>query len=246
MKIAEALEKGCTAYTKQVRSPYSCGMTRVTANKKMGGGDNFITVGEWKDREMFQVSLEERATCPDSCPFKHQGGCYGDNMPFATRLSHDEPEMLLTRLELDLFRYRNACRPPVVRLHVLGDFFSVGYAKFWVEAARSNKCAVFGFTAHQPDSEIGRVLNAGRWVDGFRMRFSHYLGPCGALVAGVTPAWDTVESVRCPHEIYGIHCKDCGLCWETETPILFTYHGQKTYQKAAQVIAAELKESNHE
>lgn len=242
MQIKEAMEQKCSAFQKQLRDPYwTKALKSVSGNRKMGGGESLITVGRWEGREMLQLSLEERATCPVSCPLNKDGGCYGDRMHTAHRIDHRNPGLLMSRIGMDL---ANAVvgGVPVVRLHVLGDFFSLQYAQFWHVEVKMGRCSIFGFTAHAEKSLIGNYLrDVNRITPEFRMRFSHDTGPWGALVAGVSPGWDTVETIRCPHELYGLHCKDCGICWEVPTPVLFTYHGRETYQKEAQQIAKGLR-----
>jgi hypothetical protein len=44
-------------------------------------------------------------------------------------------------------------------LHVLGDFYSADYVRFWTRALKAFPALhVFGFTAHDPKSEIGARL----------------------------------------------------------------------------------------
>ena len=62
---------------------------------------------------------------PDAVP------CYGHNMPFADRMDHESPDFY-NALERDV-DYLNAKHPVglAIRLHELGDFFSLDYVSFW-------------------------------------------------------------------------------------------------------------------
>ncbi len=61
-----------------------------------------------------------------------------------------------------------------VRLHALGDFANLTYARFWLDAVRAvGRLHLFGFTAHDRTSEIGATLEeASQNWDRLRMRFS--------------------------------------------------------------------------
>ena len=61
---------------------------------------------------------------PDAVP------CYGRNMPFADRMDHESPDFY-NALERDV-EYLNAKNPVgfAIRLHELGDFFSLNYVSF--------------------------------------------------------------------------------------------------------------------
>ena len=92
-----------------------------------------------------KLTLEERATCPASChAFDY---CYGNSMHYARRVKHG------TRFELRLIDEVAALADQhrqgfVIRLHVLGDFYSEHYAKVWTELlARVPALRVYGYTA---------------------------------------------------------------------------------------------------
>lgn len=77
---------------------------------------------------IYTLTLEERATCPTSC--KHWTTCYGNNMPYAKRIEHGKA--LMRGLEFEVARLL-AVRDRVgilIRLHALGDFWSVEYVAF--------------------------------------------------------------------------------------------------------------------
>lgn len=124
---------------------------------------NRVTKGPWKGMRIFTLTLEERKTCPASC-FRWET-CYGNNMPFARRVNIDNE--YLDRLEDELRALNAKGRGFVVRLHVLGDFYSVGYVhqwEYWLDIFP--KLHVFGYTAWSAGTPIGdavRELSTLRW-----------------------------------------------------------------------------------
>ena len=51
-----------------------------------------ISKGKWAGMPMFQMSLQERASCPSTC--KQWAACFGNNMAFAHRIDHTHPEFM--------------------------------------------------------------------------------------------------------------------------------------------------------
>lgn len=89
---------------------------------------------------IYQLTLEERATCPSSC--FNWARCYGNGMHMARR--HRAGRDLELKLMEDLADL-GVDHPQgfIVRLHTLGDFYSVGYVKFWgrmIEPGTSAPC----------------------------------------------------------------------------------------------------------
>ena len=108
---------------------------------------------------MFTLTLEERATCPTTCTLLWE--CYGNSLPFSRRHEHGPA---LEEAIAGEIRKHLATRPDgiVVRLHLLGDFYSANYAAFWLTLIRRHRrLRVFGYTAHPADSDIGRIIMAG-------------------------------------------------------------------------------------
>jgi hypothetical protein len=73
----------------------------------------------------------------------------------------------------------------LVRLHVLGDFYSVDYAELWAEALEAYPALhIFGYTARDPQSDIGQVVcqMLGVWPERFHIRFSGWNGPNNGAV----------------------------------------------------------------
>jgi len=50
---------------------------------KLGGR---VLTGTFKGYYLYDLTLEERATCPKTC--EHWRTCYGNHMPFSTRLTN--------------------------------------------------------------------------------------------------------------------------------------------------------------
>jgi len=204
-------------------------------NRKLG---DRIVKGPWKGMPLFHLTLEERKTCPEAC-FNWRT-CYGNGMPKARRHSTEEIEARLIVELVDLGR-----RYPggfVVRLHTLGDFFSVDYVDLWKRALlKVPPLHVFGYTAHPRDSEIGQAIydqTCLSW-DRFAIRFSSKdPAPQGATTIFRRPESATVpEGIVCPAETGATDCcGTCGLCWAPgarDKTIVFVAHGQEFLQPVA-------------
>ena len=219
----ESLDKmnsGHTIYTKSVKVvefyPYQA--LKPVKNKKLG---KKVTVGMHKDRPIFTLTLEERATCPRTCG--HWNDCYGNNMPFAHRISHGEG--LAQKLYADLTQIQKKHDKFLVRLHVLGDFYSVDYVKFWEKClAKFPGLAIWGYTHWHPGTDIGDEINrirTAQW-DRFSVRYSDYIKD--VLSANSEEVAD--KGVICPEQTgKAKSCADCGLCWAMKKqPVIFKTH----------------------
>lgn len=186
----------------------------VKDNNKLGKGDMFISKGKWRGMAMYALTLEERATCTRSC--RQWDNCYGNNMMWAHRVDHQDPEFLPT-LEREV-KVLTLQHPHgfVVRLHVLGDFYSPAYVGFWQDLVDKHpELHIFGFTHHRAGAihEAIRALNSDRvWI-----RFSDAGGEMSANVEG--------DGIQCPEQSGKTKsCLTCGLCWSTKAAIRFTEH----------------------
>lgn len=219
----ESLDKmndGRTIYTKSVKVvefyPYQA--LKPVKNKKLG---KKVTVGMHKDRPIFTLTLEERATCPRTCG--HWDDCYGNNMPFAHRISHGEG--LAQKLYADLTQIQKKHDKFLVRLHVLGDFYSVDYVQFWERClAKFPGLAIWGYTHWHPGTDIGDEINrirTAQW-DRFSVRYSDYIQD--VLSANSEEVAD--KGVICPEQTgKAKSCADCGLCWAMKKqPVIFKTH----------------------
>lgn len=155
--------------------------------------------------------------------------CYGNHMPWSLRLQAG-PE-LEAQLEHEL-KGLQAKHPKgfVVRLHILGDFYSVEYVQRWIYwLDRFPALHVFGYTARAYNDPIGiavRDLARVRW-DRFAIRSSgRALGPHPASV--VVESEDEAkreEAILCPAQTDKTSCcATCALCWSTLKAIAFLRH----------------------
>lgn len=66
-------------------------------SRKLG---SIIEKGKFKGYALYQLSLEERATCPMNCDAR--GVCYGNNMQFARRHRITDLELFHERLDAEI------------------------------------------------------------------------------------------------------------------------------------------------
>lgn len=189
-------------------------------SRKLG---KIIVKGCWKGMPIYSLTLEERETCPRTCVA--WAICYGNNMPFALRILDDGT--LTRRLWAELAAL--SARHPagfVVRLHVLGDFYSRDYVRFWRESlAEFPALHVFGFTARAPSEPIGGdlVVLVSDEPDRFVIRFSGagYDTHCAEVVDHPAHA----KGIPCPAQTDENRCcATCGLCWQSDRTISFVKH----------------------
>lgn len=203
------------------------------ANNSKIGGD--VLVGWLRGAHIVTLTLEERATCPKSCGLWQ--ACYGNAMPHSRRWRHGDA--LLERLKVEIADLCAGHETVLVRLHVLGDFWSLAYVLFWQEMLeRHANLFVFGFTAHGRKSEIGALIAEVRsWHEKegrqrFFIRHSETTGPWGAFTIDFpTDRLRIGDAVVCPEQRDGMegspkrmHCGACGLCWKSDVPIVFVMH----------------------
>lgn len=113
-------------------------------NDKTG---DLTTTDLWKGDRILSLTLAERVTCPDTCI--HWSDCYGNNMFRAVRYSTDG---LIDRLAHDIAKL-NPKKQYAIRLHILGDFWSIEYVNFWRMVMETYpNIRIFGFTAHEIDN----------------------------------------------------------------------------------------------
>lgn len=194
-----------------------------------------VTKGKWRGMPIYALTLEERATCPWSCA--NWLLCYGNSMPYSRR--HAAGGDLLAALQLELRTLQ--CSYPggfLVRLHVLGDFYSADYVSCWSRWLDEFPALhIFGYSAWPIDSEIGKAVHglAGRRWDRFAIRQSHTEpGPRRAIT--VTQNGDHQSVVVCPAQTgKTATCGSCGLCWAAaaqDKTIAFIQHGMRRSPKA--------------
>lgn len=214
-----------TRYRKSVK-PASDNMLKPgTNNAKLGG---VVTAKKWQGMVMYSLTLEERATCPTSC--QQWTNCYGNNMPFAHRFSHEDPDFL-SKLDTQLSKLAKKHQQGfVVRLHVLGDFYNDVYVKWW--RAMLNKYPAlhaFGYTHRDMYSPEGmHILHMNNTMpDRWQIRFSDNPVPLmSAHVVQKDYAPIKGSEIVCPEQLgTAKSCADCGLCWSAPNrKIMFVEH----------------------
>jgi len=209
-----AVLKGTTIFLQSVKSPTKVArlLQPGQQNAKLGG---MIKKGKWSGMPIYSLTLEERKTCPKTCD--QWRTCYGNNMPFANRIDHQSRKFfgeLEQEVKVLASKHSGGF---VVRLHVLGDFYSMAYVRFWEALLLKHKnLRIFGYTHRQKDTPIGRAISSlntmGAWV-----RWSDAGGSMSANVEG--------EGITCPEQLGKTKsCSTCGLCWSTPLAINFLRH----------------------
>lgn len=204
-----AVAEARTVYPASVREPDGNVLKSGDNQRKIG---KKVTKGAWKGFPIFVLTLEERATCPRSC--QQYLACYGNNMRFAARYKHGPALEASLRTELKHLQKRFP-KGFVVRLHLLGDFPTLGYVRFWEEMLNEFPALhVFGYTAWLQNTRIGQAiadLRSRRWMR-FAVRTSGAMtGPRTVVVA---KEWPTIKAIVCPAQTGKTKsCSSCGLCW---------------------------------
>lgn len=220
-----ALSEARTIYPSGVHDPSEPGDLLKSGhhNPKVGAK---VTKGPWAGMPIYTLALEERATCPPTC--RQWRACMGNNMPFQTRWRHGEDFEFWLQREIAALQLEHP-RGFVVRLHVLGDFYSVGYVTLW--RAMMGACPalhVFGFTARidvddpitQAIARIRREHRARWWV-----RFSDAGEPVMSTEIVDLPEHASPGSIVCPQQTgKTLSCGTCGLCWASTTNITWLRH----------------------
>jgi hypothetical protein len=174
---------------------------------------------------IYTLSLEERKTCPSSC--RHWQTCYGNNMPFAKRIDHTDPDFIpkLAREVATLCIQRKGV---LIRLHALGDFFSIEYVEFWMRMLRTySNLAIYGYTARHPVTPIGDAiwLMNRRWPRRCMVRFSDGQLPEMSTVSIGDETGCPPNAFVCPEQTGKTRCcATCGACWSTAKNVAFMEH----------------------
>lgn len=189
-------------------------------SRKIG---KMVVKGARRGWPIFTLTLEERATCPRSCQaFSY---CYGNSMQAAERIVAGAELELVLWDELAALQ-RKSPGGFMVRLHVLGDFYSLGYVRLWKRAlAQFPALHVFGFTARDPHhDEIGIILR--RMVEADWSRFAvRFSGMSGPLLASQLMPDHHAAAIPCPAQTEATSCcAACALCWHSKRSIAFAKH----------------------
>lgn len=226
-------------------------------NAKIGKA---VEKGPWGGMPIFTLTLEERKTCPRSCAMWRD--CYGNAMQWSPRWDHTDPAFLPT-LQAEIITLGRA-NPKgfVVRLHVLGDFFSVRYVYFWAEMlAVVPSLRVYGYTARtvlDADPESARIAQAlAVLTDGMWSRFAVRtsggdpdVADALAIVVDTPEEAKERDAILCPSQTSATEtCGTCGLCWSESArgrTIAFLRHGMKRTSGPRQPKAAPQPEPKSE
>ena len=210
---------------------YGHKLLKQSNNSKLG---KVVGKGAFVKKPLYSLSLVEREMgCPKSC--HHWDSCYGNNMPFAHRFKTDKRkkvfrDILLTEIQDLLKKHKFGIH---IRLHVLGDFFSRDYIKFWNTILMLYpKISIYGYTAHSPKSMLGKqiknvISNIG--FDRFAIRFSNANVELSANSTEYKPKLlknVSYKPIICPEQLDKVaNCVSCGLCWNSNAKqILFKTH----------------------
>lgn len=221
-----ALISGHTIYPTTVRAGRDRWALKSGENSAKVGG--LIMKGKWTGFPVYTLTLEERATCPTSC--HHWRSCFGNKMQYADRVAAGpDLEWRLPR-EIALLE---AYHPNgfAVRLHILGDFYSVEYVDLWRRLLERHPALnIFGYTArHDKDDAIADALKAmvqDQWKR-FAIRFSNAPESFGApaTISVEHPFQVPAGTVQCPEQIGKTEsCSTCALCWQSKRRIAFLQH----------------------
>jgi hypothetical protein len=224
-----ALMQGRTIYPSTVVHPRGVkhALKSGVHAAKIGG---VVMKGDWRGLPVFTLSLEERATCPMSC--RHWRSCYGNHMHLSERLQHG-PD-LEWRLERELGWLEVRCQTGfVVRLHVIGDFYSVEYVNFWRRMiANIPTLRVYGYTArwdYEKDPIARALMDFAheQWAGErrFAIRFSNAPAEHCTTITIEHPYQKPDDAILCPQQTGQTEsCSTCALCWSTTRRIAFLQH----------------------
>lgn len=179
--------------------------------------------GKWSGMPIYTLTLEERKTCPRDCELFRS--CYGNRMPWSTRLPYGAALEGKIEIELSAFQIKHP-RGFIIRLHVLGDFYSVEYVQKWEAWLHKYPALrVFGYTARH--DEIGLAIKkivANQW-DRFAVRSSNGMMAGIPKTKTIKSAADAADYIVCPVQTGATSCcSTCALCFNSTKPIAFLAH----------------------
>jgi hypothetical protein len=196
-------------------------------NSKIGGD---VLKGRLRGARIYTLTLEERATCPRSCAMWR--ACYGNSMQHPKRWRHGP--VLQRQIAAEVAALCAPGAPVLIRLHILGDFYSFDYLRLWTFLLDAYpNLNIFGFTAWAPGTEIGDGIARVRAALGarFAIRHSGRGGPWGSFTIDFPTERRRIgDAVVCPEQADamggkpGRHCGNCCLCWQSDLPIVFVEH----------------------
>ena len=238
-KTARAIQNKTTMYQYKVkeapREPLKSTGLRVlkpaksnTKLSKRSGQRILKGPKTFRGKYLYNLTLIERETCPSEC--QQWKKCFGNSTPFGIRY---KPGIELEEaLEADLhFLAQKHPEGFVVRLHILGDFYSVGYVTFWRKMLRANlNLAIYGYTHRRHGTDIGNAVAA--MVLDFRDRVSILRSdwqdqgdPLAKALVIPDEASAEPEIVICPEQTGKTEsCLTCGICFHGKISVQFLEH----------------------
>ena len=217
-----------TIYKKNIHdlNEYKFKTIKDSTNIKLG---KKVIKGMYNNYKLKTVTLIERETCPSDCI--HWSDCYGNNMPFAHRMKHNDQNLLQKKIYNELLNSTNQLL--LIRLHVLGDFFNVKYVKFWSIMLNTFKnIAIYGYTANNINSKIELSRDIAQEIIKLNYsKHSHIRFSNDLTNSFSANSYDVVKPVKgksilCPvQENKTANCGTCGLCWNQKSQsIIFKTH----------------------
>jgi len=221
-----AVTEGRTLFASTVREPTERDWLLKSAehNRKIG---SHVTKGKLAGFPIYSLTLEERASCPRSC--EHWRSCYGNHQHWNQRWVHGPALVRGLEVELEYLSLKHK-QGFLIRLHALGDFWSVGYVRAWERWLRQfEPLHVYGYSAWKRGSRIGNELIRVR--DANWDRFAIRLSNSGEPEKSANTIWYqpnqsvTPEGIVCPAQVSKTEtCGTCALCWTTTRNIAFLAH----------------------
>lgn len=225
-----AIMEGRTLYPTTVTK--ADGAQRVLksgVNQPKIGGE--IRKGKWSGFPVYQLTLEERKTCPTDCVLWR--GCYGNKMHWSPRFAPGKDLEDAIRREVAELSVKHP-RGFAVRLHVLGDFYSTDYVDMWRRLILiHDELHVWGYTRRYDIErdpiarDLVRLISA-RW-DRFAVRMSD--APLTLMSTSTIdhPYQAPEDSIVCPEQYTpskkrAESCSACALCWTSTRRIAFIRH----------------------
>jgi hypothetical protein len=206
---------------------YPFSVIKKSTNKKIG---KKVLKGLKKDYPIYTITLVERKTCSDEC--EHWLTCYGNNMMYAIRFNPYNKNFL-PRLESDLKTIANEPKNKngfLLRLHVLGDFYSKDYVLFWKRMLKLYpNLNIYGYTRNHNNSKYLEKRNIANEIiklntlfsTRFYIRFSNKLD--------IEESANSIDlgkkGITCLAQVDDKKtCATCTLCWTSKKPINFITH----------------------
>jgi hypothetical protein len=212
-------------YKNSYKKPDNVTLIKLSNNKKLG---KQILVGRHKGKKLYSLTLVEREMgCTKNC--FHWETCYGDNMPFAHRFKTNNTIIFTNILTDEINNLRKKHKNGIVlRLHVLGDFIDKYYARYWAGVLASyENVSIYGYTAHNEKSDIGKILleiTKKFGFDRFAVRWSNNVNS-KLNTANSTDFKPRIigaknvklNSITCLEQVNKVkNCASCGLCWNSK------------------------------